>query len=207
MNICSLELCEGRRVWCVEVWREERVWCVAVWGEGSVMCCCVSGGKCDVLHVCEGRGEWCVVVWREGRVWYVVWRKGKMWCVAVWGEGSMMCCSLLPRPFRICYVGEKALASTVLLTSRFGTISHKMSVRLCTCCICSVEVPPKHSTALFILKRLKGNLPGRLSRLLLLPFTEGDGLPPFIYQNCWAKAESIESKLRELAKDSFSKFH
>ena len=41
---------------------------------------------------------------------------------------------------------------------------------------------PKHSTALFIPKELKGDLPGRPSRILLLPLAEGDGLPPFICQ-------------------------
>ena len=41
---------------------------------------------------------------------------------------------------------------------------------------------PKHFTALFIPKELKGDLPGRPSRILLLPLAEGDGLPPFICQ-------------------------
>ena len=49
-----------------------------------------------------------------------------------------------------------------------------------------------------------------LDALVGFCFAEEDGLPPFICQTCQAKAESIESKLhklRELAKDSFSKFH
>ena len=48
---------------------------------------------------------------------------------------------------------------------------------------------PKHSTALFIPEGLKGDIPGRLSQLLLLPFAEGNGLLVFICQNCRVKAE------------------
>ena len=78
------------------------------------------------------------------------------------------------------------------------------------CHICLSEVPPKHSSALFSPEGLKGDLPGCLSQLLLVPFAEGNCLPPFVCQNCQAKAESIESKLYklcELAKYSFGKFH
>ena len=42
---------------------------------------------------------------------------------------------------------------------------------------------------------LKGDLPGCLSQFLLAPFTEGNGLPPFVCQRCQAKAESMYSKL------------
>ena len=65
--------------------------------------------------------------------------------------------------------------------------------------------PPKYSTALFSLAGLKKYLPVQLSRFLLVAFTEGDGLPQSVRQNCEAKAESIECKLHklnELAQDS-----
>ena len=96
---------------------------------------------------------------------------------------------------------------TVLLTSHFGMTFHKMSSRLCTC-----HGGGSHK-ALHSLAQpmdLKEDLPGRFSRLLLVPFTKGDSLPLFVCQSCRAKAESIESKLdkfRELTTDSFSKFH
>ena len=58
--------------------------------------------------------------------------------------------------------------------------------------------PPKHSTALFSPAGLTGDLPECLSQLWLVPFTEGNRLPPFICQNCQVKVESIESKLHKL---------
>ena len=98
-----------------------------------------------------------------------------------------------PGPFTlIAWEEKKGLISTVWMTSCFGMILRKMSSRLCTCHICSVEVAPKHSTAWFSLLKLKVDLPGHLSRLLSVPVAEDDALPPFNCRSCQAKAESIE---------------
>ena len=99
--------------------------------------------------------------------------------------------SLIPRPFGINYVeGEKGPGIHCFADV---TLQYDFPQNVCE----ALYVPrlltigtTKHSTALFILEWLKGDLPGCLSWLLLLPFTEGDCLPPFICQNCRVKAES-----------------
>ena len=48
------------------------------------------------------------------------------------------------------------------------------------CCICSAEVAPKHSTALFSLVELKEDLSVCLSQILLVLVAESDGLSPII---------------------------
>ena len=61
----------------------------------------------------------------------------------------MMCCSLLPRPFRIYYVGEKALASTVLLTAQLR-----------------YDFPQNVREALYMLHLLGGGTPEALHSLV-----------------------------------------
>ena len=77
------------------------------------------------------------------------------------------------------------------------------------CRICLSDVAPKHSSALFTATALREDLPGRLSRLLLVAIAEGDGLPSHVCRHCRTVAESLESKLqkiRELAQESCRKF-
>ena len=99
----------------------------------------------------------------------------------------------------IAWEEKKGLVPTVLLTSHFGMIFCKMSLRLCSSCVCLLdpEVLPKCPTALFIMVELKEDLPGRFSRLLLVPFAKGNSLLPFVCRNCRVKAESIETKLHK----------
>ena len=107
-----------------------------------------------------------------------------------------------PGPFAlIVWEEKKGLVSTVWMTSRFGTNFCKMSSRLCMCRVCSAEVAPKHSTALFSPVELKVDLPpGHLSRPLSVPVAEDDGLLPFVCHSCQVKVGSIESKLHKLQK-------
>ena len=128
-----------------------------------------------------------------------------------YGKSIIGSSSLLPRPFHIDCVGRERGTGTHCFADVM--LLYDFPLNVCDALympFCSVEVSPRHSTAMSSPEGLKGVLSGHLSWLLLLPFTEGDGLPPFICQNCWTKAESIESKLyklHELAKDSFGKFH
>ena len=64
-------------------------------------------------------------------------------------------------------------------------------VRLCTCRICSSDVSPKQSSSLFSRKGLKEDLPGCLSRLLLVPIEDGDGLP---HQDDYAISRTANDK-------------
>ena len=49
-------------------------------------------------------------------------------------------------------------------------------VRLCTCRVCLSDVSLNRSSSL----GLKEDLPGRLSRLLLVPIEDGNGLPQYV---------------------------
>ena len=53
-------------------------------------------------------------------------------------------------------------------------------VRLCTCRVCSSDMSPKRLSSLFSRKGLKEDLLVRLSRLLLVPTEDGDGLPQYV---------------------------
>ena len=89
---------------------------------------------------------------------------------------------------------KKGLVPTVLLTSHFSMIFRKMSSRLCIYMLCLLSRGSPKVLHHFV---QPDGVEGRPSWILLVPFTEGHGLPPFVCQNCRVKAESIESKLHK----------
>ena len=77
------------------------------------------------------------------------------------------------------------------------------------CRICSTEVQPKHSTALFSDAGLQQGWPSRLRELLLVRVDSSDGLPMHICRSCVGKVETMERKLKALrqqARDTIESF-
>ena len=90
---------------------------------------------------------------------------------------TLVCTTLASYPAPLTLIAweeKKGLEPNVFLTSHFSMILCKMSLRLCTSCVCSWEAVPKHSTALFSPVELKKDLPGCLSWFLLVPFAKGN---------------------------------